>query len=443
MKLADILNNREIAIVLWAIILLVYLSFSKKMAGVRNSFGAVVSAFFVKQIMIPIGLMLAYMAIVIYFLWSIGLWNSGQIKNTIVWCFFVGFLSFFNLEKIKKDRKFFKHAVLDNLKILAIITFVVRVYTFPLVVEFVLLPFYVMLTCMLVISEKDEKHQLVRDVIEKIIYCIGSFLIAFTVYKLVTNFKEFGQEKTAYDFFVPILLTVFYFPFIFLIMIYSAYEQVFVRHGIFGENNRYKFLAKIYSIILFNVRIDHLERWADHISRKKIESHSDLIDSINFIFRLVDEEKNPKDVSKEMGWSPYLAKDFLSAEELETGFYKFIYDEDWGASTPLKEISEGLFPNRIAYYVEGNEKVAKCLKIKVYVNDISKSEEAHNWLQKLAEKLSIASLGRVLSEGMKLAISEKKSHSDIVEGKKVLFSYEEWPNNRFGGYELKFSISSV
>lgn len=141
----------------------------------------------------------------------------------------------------------------------------------------------------------------------------------------MTDFGEFGNKKTAYDFFVPQLLTISYLPFIFFMLIYSTYEQVFVRLKFAIKSRLYRNLAKIYALILFNIRMSLLDRWSFHVARIKIESHADLFESFRHTFKVNQAEKNPKNVPFCQGWSPYQVKEFLSCEGLNTGFYKNIF----------------------------------------------------------------------------------------------------------------------
>lgn len=104
----DILNNREIAVVLWLLIIFIYILSSSKMVETRNAFKGALVALFVRKIISVLCLMVAYMAIVIYWLSEFNLWNYEQLKNTIFWCISVGFMSLFKLEKIKKDKSFFQ-----------------------------------------------------------------------------------------------------------------------------------------------------------------------------------------------------------------------------------------------------------------------------------------------------------------------------------------------
>lgn len=439
----DILNNREIAIALWLLAISIYIFSSSKMAEVRNAFKGVLAALFVRQIMTVLCLMVAYIAIVINWLSELELWNFEQLKNTVFWCVSFGFMSLFKLEKIKQDTHFFKHSVLDNLKLLAILQFVVSVYTFSTWIEVLLVPILALLGAILAIAETDRKYHQVKVFLEYCLSCFGVVLIVYTLYMLMTSFGEFGRERTAYDFFVPPLLTLCFLPFVFFMLVYSTYEQVFVRLRFSIKSRVLRYAAKLYALIFLNFRLSLLERWSFQVAKTNIESHSDLIDTFKHIFKVRHSEKNPKEVPKEQGWSPYKAKEFLVSEGLSTGFYNRSFEEEWFASSPMEEFDDGIIPVNIAYYVEGSEDVAKVLKIKVNVNDASRTHQACEKLEAMAEALSISSLSLPLSGGMKSAISGCNSYSEKVEDKTIALVVEHWPNHKFNGFDLKLLISSI
>jgi len=439
----DIFNNREIAIALWLLAISIYTFSSSKMAEVRGSFSNLLSSFFVKQIMTVFGLMITYMVIVVYALAEVNLWNVEQIKNTVFWCVSVGFMSLFKLESIKKDKSFFKHSVIDNLKLLAIFQFIVGVYTFSLWIEVLLVPVLAFIGGMLAIAETNKKYHQVKVLLEYCLSLFGVILIAYTLYMLVTNFGEFGNEKTVYDFFVPPLLTLLYLPFVFVMLVYSTYEQVFIRLKFSIKNRFHRYLAKLYALVLFNVRMSLLDRWSYQVARTNVESHADLIKTFKYIYKVRSAEKNPMEVSNVLGWSPYEAKTFLSSEGLDTGFYNRLYEEEWSALSPMIEFGEGIIPDNVAYYVEGSEEIANTFKIKINVNDAARSKIAQERLIVLAEILSLSSLNQCLSEQMKKAIVQGEPNSEKCGNKTISLVVEKWPSHRFNGYDLKFVISSI
>ncbi|WMI72120.1 hypothetical protein RBH88_03200 [Aminobacterium sp. MB27-C1] len=441
--MVDIFNSREIAIGLWLLAFSVYIYLSPKVAEVRKSFRHLLSVFFVKQILLVLGLMVAYMVTMVYFLSELDLWNVEQIKNTIFWFVSVGFMSLFKIETIKKDRSFFKHSVIDNLKLLAIFQFIVGFYTFTLWIEVLLALVLALIGAMLAITESDKKYHQVKSLLEYFLSSVGIILIVYSLYMLATNFGEFGNERTVYDFFVPPLLTLCYLPFIFAMLVYSTYEQVFIRLQFSIKNKTYRNLAKLYAIIFFNIRMSLLDRWSFHIARENIESHADLIDSFRHIHKVRKAERNPKDVPIDLGWSPYHAKEFISSKGLSTGFYNRVFEDEWFASSPMEAFGDVIIPDNVAYYVEGSEELANTLKLIVSVNDATRSQQARRKLLELAEVLSLSSLNKPLSEDMEDAIVEGKPYSENTEGKIISLAVEEWPNHRFNGYDLKFVISSI
>ncbi len=57
-----------------------------------------------------------------------------------------------------KQPNYFKSALISNFKILVIIVFIVNLYVFSLPIEFILVPFLVMLGALTAIAEIDEQY---------------------------------------------------------------------------------------------------------------------------------------------------------------------------------------------------------------------------------------------------------------------------------------------
>jgi len=148
----DILNNREWALVIWIFVLVLFGLISPKMDQVRESFKEAIKAFFARAIVTTLALMLIYIAIMVFGLAKLGLWESHQLKNTLIWTISVATLSLFRLELAKEDPHFLKNSVLDNLKLIAIIQFVVGVYVFGIFVELILVPIMTILGAMVTIA---------------------------------------------------------------------------------------------------------------------------------------------------------------------------------------------------------------------------------------------------------------------------------------------------
>lgn len=125
----EIFNTREIAAGIWLGILIVL---ALALPGVRKSLSNVVKAFFKRAILVPLGLMMAYIIGIIYGLHELGLWELEQLKTTVMWVFTVGMFTFFRINKIADDPHYFSTALKDNFKIILVLEFIVTFYTFSL-----------------------------------------------------------------------------------------------------------------------------------------------------------------------------------------------------------------------------------------------------------------------------------------------------------------------
>jgi hypothetical protein len=413
------------------------------MKKVRKSFKQVLKAFFVKAIITTLALMIIYITIVVFGLFKIGLWESHQLKNTIIWAVSVGALSLFKINSIKKDPHFFKNSVLDNLKLVAIVQLVVGIYTFGLLVELLLVPVLVILGAMLALAQTDEKYHLVEKILNGIMATLGVIFIFYSTYMLATNFGEFAKEQTVYDFSIPPLLTLLYLPFIFIMMVFTTYELVFVRLKVLIRESKVRRFAKTYSMFKFYFKIKLLERWASTLPFQDTASKEGIKKSVKQIFKMVSVEKDPPEVPLREGWSPYAAKQFLLNEGLETGYYHPTVPEEWFASSPLIELSNDVIPNNISYYVDGNESTAKSLKLMLNVYSRESAIMAHSKLLSSARTLLKAALGLGVSSDIEAAIMKGKNQVFKLSSFIATIEKNDWPQNRIGGYDIKFVLSSI
>lgn len=434
----EALNTREVASAIWMLIFAAW-AFSKK--EVRSAFGTVLDAFAKRVILAPFLLLIIHTFASVWVLSQIGLWDFAQTKNTLLWFVGVAATSFFRINKIAGDSHYFKNAIKDNLKIIVFIEFLVAFYTFPLVVELIFVPFMAFIGVLLAVSETDEKYILVQKALSKIIEMIGASIIVYAAYRLVVDFNDFAQVQTILDFSVPIVLSIFLLPLIYILHVYMVYEGVFVRMRFSIKDEKLRAYAKRSAIIEYKLDLSALRRWAGALNRENIVVSSDIDKLHKEIERLEAEEKNPPVVPFELGWSPYKISSVLEAAGFKVGHYKKLYEDEWFASSPYLEIGKGVLPNNVAYYLEGNRFAVTKLKLKMNINEQEQSAEAHRILCDLASALHLHALGSELTQGVKNAIMKGGNIEDQVRTKLVSVSTERWQNNR--GYDVGFSISNI
>ena len=112
--------------------------------------------------------MLIYIAFLIYMLSEVGLWDFDQTKTTIIWTFTAALVTLFRHDQIREDPNYFKKAVRDNINFVAVIEFVVTFYSFPFLVEFILVPVSFFVVAVYEFSKLQEENKIVVDFFDKL-----------------------------------------------------------------------------------------------------------------------------------------------------------------------------------------------------------------------------------------------------------------------------------
>lgn len=136
-SLINIWNNREKALIVWILIVLVCIVVSKNL---RPSFLSVLKALFARKIAPAMLVMLAYISLVVFAAYKLHYWDISLLKDTVIWGLGTAFIMFMHYDKVNTERKYFKKVLLDNVKLVVLLEFIINLYVFNFVVEFLLVP---------------------------------------------------------------------------------------------------------------------------------------------------------------------------------------------------------------------------------------------------------------------------------------------------------------
>jgi hypothetical protein len=228
-------NNREIALMSYLFVFILWTLTQKK---IRVSIFGVVKALFAKQIFVSILCLLLYIIIIVSGLRLIDLWNSSLIKDTIYWTFGVGFILMMNSNKALQEENYFKKFIKENIKLFVILEFILGLYVFGIVVEFILMPIVIFLSALLGFTEANEEHKQVKNFLLKIFGLIGVFYLIYSVFEIYQNFKDFATYDNLRALTFPIVMTIMFLPFAYIYVLYTHYESLFVRVGFFLKDNK-------------------------------------------------------------------------------------------------------------------------------------------------------------------------------------------------------------
>jgi uncharacterized membrane protein YidH (DUF202 family) len=225
-------NNRELAIIIWMTVIILWLCTKK---DVVKSFGRVIKTFFATKIFLSVLGMAVYVLLAVFFLYKLRFWDMSLLKDTLVWFLGGGFVIHLSVNKINNDERFFRRFIVDNLKVILAIEFIVNFYSFSLLVELILVPVLLLTVGSKAFAEthheyKDnEKYKPALKMLNGILSIVGfSFLIYF-LYKLGQDFKGFSNSKTVRGFFLPMFLSLSALPMMYVMGLLMLYESLFIQ----------------------------------------------------------------------------------------------------------------------------------------------------------------------------------------------------------------------
>ncbi|AEM78249.1 hypothetical protein [Thermoanaerobacter wiegelii] len=220
------LNNREIAILLWSAGFLIFMLKDKK---VRNSFLDVLRTFASKTFIVLFFSMFIWISFIIYILYKVGFWEFSLIKDTIIWIIFIPVPMLFDSTDKAMKEEYFKKKIKENFSFNMVLEFIINRYTFSLICELIIVPIIALLGMVLVIASREEKYSSVEKVTSFILGVSGIFILLNATCLVIKDLKSFVCIETLKSFLLPVILTVLYLPFVYLFVLYLVYEQVYSR----------------------------------------------------------------------------------------------------------------------------------------------------------------------------------------------------------------------
>jgi|AntAceMinimDraft_17_1070374.scaffolds.fasta_scaffold32964_2 hypothetical protein len=271
-------NNREISLGLWFIVFLVWVLSQKKISG---SIFSLIKIIFSKALLRINLLMLLYLSVILLLLYRINFWRFSLLKDTIYWISGVAFIMLMNASKAYTEPYFFKKTLLDNLKFVLILEFVVNFYSYNLIWELILLPFVVLLVGMNVVSELEKDHLVVKKMTTAILSIIGIIYTIGAIYQVFSNLTDFLLYDNLRSLLFPAIMICFYLPFIYLIALFMQYETLFSRISIrISENKKLLRFVKFQVFKCSHFNLKKLTRFAKSVPVYNFYSREDILDYV-------------------------------------------------------------------------------------------------------------------------------------------------------------------
>lgn len=278
-SLNNIFDNREIAIIIWLGILFILALFQK---DIRQSLVEVFKAFSQRVVFVSSILMLVYVGSMIYFLHRLNLWDISNLSDTIIWFFGIAFVMFIKINHTKEDA-YYRNAVVDNIKLVVFIEFITNLYVFNLWVELFLVPFLAFLGLLLGVASARPEFKRVKSLLTPIVALIGIGFLVYAIYNIIVDFRGFLSMQNLLTFFMPLILTILFLPFVYILGVYIIYDSIFVRLNKFNSNPKLSNYAKWQTLFSFHFNLKALNKWLRKISVSNFTSREDIKQAIMIV----------------------------------------------------------------------------------------------------------------------------------------------------------------
>ena len=222
---------------------------------------------------------------------TMGIWEMNHLPITVLWAVFIAFVMLFDFKKVN-DSSYFKCALKDNLKALIILEFIVNLYVFDLWLELLFVPFAAIIGGMIAISETDKKYEITKKFLNFIMSLIGLIFIGYAGYKISTDFKQFATFENLESFYLPILYSITFIPFVYLFALYSGYETFFVRLGFFVDDTNVLRYAEKKTIFAFNLNLWELNKWSKYVNSSWRFKQKQEVDDAILVFKNATSSNN-------------------------------------------------------------------------------------------------------------------------------------------------------
>lgn len=432
------LTNREIATLIW---LAIFIAGACAIPTVRQGLGVVFRILFGRPILGVLISAFFYIAVCIFALAGLNLWELENVKTTLFWVFSFAFLSVIDFKRLMEDRMFFRNVLREILSLTVILVFLADSYTFGLIAELAIIPIAAALALVQAMPAKKLEEQRLRGCVSNLLALLGLGYLARSAYQAYAEWADFATISTARDFAIPILLSLMFLPFLYWLRLRATYEQVFVGLNFAISDKKLLAYARLRSVLAFRQNLDLLKRWRRMMLVERPTTKQAIKDSFQELRRLRRIEQDPPLVPPEDGWSPYAARKFLESEGIETDDYHRSFDDEWRCSSSPVKVAEGVFEPTVTYYVSGSADTATELALELNIFHCDDSTAADERFGRIVAFLLSRATSPQIAQEIAQMIGDKET-ADIRSGHlRVQLTKQEWTANTGTSYERSFTIT--
>lgn len=223
----ELFSTREVASITYLLLIFFVVILRAKSIAL---FANLIKSLLKKVFIIPVLLLLAYAALIVFGLQFLPFWDWLLIKDIIIWVLFIATPICFKAAVNRKKNQYpFKRMVIDNFIWSAILEFFVGAFTFSFVAELVVVPAFSFLVLLQNHDRENEKLKDVHKLIDGISVAAGLVLLGFTVNAAIDVIKDEGITSVLVSFCIPIIFSMAFLPVVYMLAVRGKYHDLFFR----------------------------------------------------------------------------------------------------------------------------------------------------------------------------------------------------------------------
>lgn len=244
--IGQFMNNREVVALIYVALLLV-LALAIKDA--RSSLLQVLKILFLSRLGLTFAFYMAVIAAAIWLMSMFGFWTQNLLGSTLLWVLVAGFVWFIHVTDAGKDPDFFKRRVLEALGVGAFFEFFVNLETLPLLGEFVLQGFIILVALLNAAASTEARLRPVARLTSGLLISIGLALLLYTIVRLIQNLESVNIRDVLNQLLLPVWLTLAAIPALYLIALFAGYGSLFQHLRFWNDKRRPKLRAHVGTVL--------------------------------------------------------------------------------------------------------------------------------------------------------------------------------------------------
>ncbi len=129
-----------------------------------------------------------------------------------------------------------------------------------------ILPILAFLTMLQVVAEREEKTKIVKTTIDWIFLIVAMIFIINSIRDITNDITGFANYSNLKSFILPMILSISFIPFAYLLSVFMNYEMLFVRLGFYLKNKKDLRYAKLRTLQKCGIKISKIRTLSPKIN---------------------------------------------------------------------------------------------------------------------------------------------------------------------------------